>query len=31
MYTLVSAGGLKQNTHSWDIAYLVTADDLFAF
>ena len=29
--TLVAANGLKQNVHSWDVASVVTADDLFAF
>lgn len=29
--TLVSAGGLKANVHSWDVASVVTGDDLFAF
>lgn len=31
LLTMVSAHGLKENTHSWDIAATVTADDLFAF
>ena len=30
LLTLVSAHGLAQNTHSWDIASVVTGDDLFA-
>ena len=31
LLTLVSVHGLKENTHSWDVAASVTADDLFAF
>ena len=31
LLTMVSAYGLKENAHSWDIVATVTADDLFAF
>ena len=29
--TMVCANGLARNAHSWDVADVVTADDLFAF
>lgn len=31
LLTMVSAHGMRENAHSWDIAATVTADDLFAF